>query len=93
MGDHRADIKIKFSMYGKTRDADMWINYSPDGEWYGIDQRVVDFFRDSYQAMRSEYDAEIIEIDLEREDAEKENAERAEYERLRAKFESTGEQQ
>ncbi len=49
MGDHRADIKIKFSMYGETRDADMWINWSAEDN--GVDQRVIDFFEQSARDM------------------------------------------
>ncbi len=95
MGDHRADIKIKFSMYGKTKDANMWINWSPDSECYDVDQRVIDFFRNSYTEMRSEYDAAVMKRYLRQEKIAAEKAEREEYERLRAKFETkaTGEQQ
>jgi hypothetical protein len=48
MGDFRADIKIKFTMFGKTEKADMWINYCPDSECEGVDQRVIDFFRENW---------------------------------------------
>lgn len=86
MGDHRASIEIKFSMYGETEEADMWINWSPDSECQDIDQRVIDFFRDAYLKMRSAYDAECIELNWAREKREQEAQERREYERLKAKF-------
>ena len=64
MGDHRADIKIKFSMYGETETADMWINWSADsGECYEVDQRVIDFFRDAYLKMRNKYDDQAFELE------------------------------
>ena len=84
MGDHRADIKIKFSMYGETKKADMWINWSPnDSECSGIDQRVLDFFRGAYHEMYGIYVAQAFEAA----EREQESAERREYERLRKKFE------
>lgn len=87
MGDHRADIKIKFSMYGEVKKADMWINWSPhDSECSGIDQRVLDFFREAYNEMYGTYMDQVFEhaqIEQEKQEAE----ERKEYERLRKKFE------
>lgn len=90
MGDHRADIKIKFSMYGETREADMWINWSPgSSDCDDVDQRVIDFFRNAYLEMRAEYDALFWEEEKRRQELAQEVAERAEYERLKAKFEVT----
>jgi hypothetical protein len=64
MGDHRADIKIKFSMYGETETADMWINWSVgSGECYEVDQRVIDFFRDAYLKMRNKYDDQAFKLE------------------------------
>jgi hypothetical protein len=48
MGDRRASIKIEFSMHGKTKKADMWINWSPS-DYDGVDQRVLDFFSEAAQ--------------------------------------------
>jgi hypothetical protein len=84
MGDHRADIKITFSMYGETKKADMWINWSPDD--YGVDPRVLDFFSRAYEEMYGTYIEQAIEHDLSEQD-KKEADERREYERLRTKFE------
>lgn len=81
MGDHRADIKIKFSMYGETRDADMWINWSPD-DYHGVDQRVMDFFEQAAREMRAKAYDPLFE-------KPPEDPERKEYERLKAKFEGT----
>lgn len=83
MGDHRASIKIEFSMYGETKKADMWINWSPDtSECSGVDQRVIDFFQEAYAQMYSKHWEDYHDA-LEREN---ERAERKEYERLKAKF-------
>ena len=64
MGDHRASIKVEFSMYGETEKADMWINWSVNsGECYEVDQRVIDFFRDAYLKMRDKYDDHILNLE------------------------------
>ena len=53
MGDHRATIKIEFSMYGYTEKADMWINWSaPD--YTGVDERVIEFFAESVEKFRTQ---------------------------------------
>ena len=86
MGDHRANIKIEFSMYGHTRKADMWINWFPSPD---VDQRIIDFFRDAYLEVCDEYDAICLKEEAKRQELAQEIAERAEYERLRAKFEDS----
>ena len=86
MGDHRASIKGEFSMYGETRKIDMWINWSPDSDYQGVDQRVLDFFRDAAWQMRARYESQFLEAMLKEQAAELEKKERSEYERLRAKF-------
>lgn len=86
MGDRRASIKIEFSMYGETKKADMWINWSPS-DYDGVDQRVLDFFSESSRQMESKFwEAQEKAESKQRKKAEAE-AERKEYERLRAKFE------
>lgn len=86
MGDRRASIKIEFSMYGETKKADMWINWSPS-DYDGVDQRVLDFFSESARQMESKFwEAREQAERKQRKKAEAE-AERKEYERLRAKFE------
>lgn len=85
MGDHRASIKIEFSMYGETKKADMWINWSPD-DYQGVDRRVIEFFEESAIAMSCKYfEAQERAARREQKKAEQE-AERKEYERLHAKF-------
>jgi hypothetical protein len=81
MGDHRADIKIKFSMYGEEKKADMWINWSPEDS--GVDQRVIDFFEQAAREMYNKGYLPLLVKEVE------EDPERAEYERLKAKFEGT----
>jgi hypothetical protein len=88
MGDHRASIKIEFSMYGETKKADMWINWSgSSSECSDVDQRVIDFFRESHTAMYAKFmEAEWREV-RKREARETEERERKELERLKAKYE------
>ena len=85
MGDHRASIKIEFSMYGETKKADMWINWSPDEN--GVDQRVLDFFVESYEAMALTYYEEVAKAQEAENRIRQEQHERKEYERLKVKFE------
>ena len=88
MGDHRASIKIEFSMYGETKKADMWINWSPDhSDCHGVDQRVVDFFAQSANEMSANFWASVERDARRRQKQAEEEAERKEYERLRVKFE------
>lgn len=86
MGDFRATIKIQFKM-GDFRDAtDMWINWSPDSSGYpGVDQRILDWFENA-----GEKGSESIRqgMDNYRPKVMPDDEERAEYERLKAKFES-----
>jgi hypothetical protein len=83
MGDHRASVKIKFSIYGETYKMDSWINWSVGGEVPEIDDRVIEFFRGSYLKARGKMDDEIAE----EEGRKTEEAERAELARLKAKYE------
>lgn len=85
MGDHRASIKIEFSMYGETKKADMWINWSPD-DYHGVDQRVLDFFSEAYQQMNAKFWEVQERAERKRIARETEEQERKEYERLKAKF-------
>lgn len=88
MGDHRASIKIEFSMYGETKKADMWINWSPDtSESQYVDQRVLDFFREAYLQMYSKHWESQQREERRYARLAAEEAERKEYERLKSKFE------
>lgn len=62
MGDMRASIRLIFRIHGKTYKQDLWINYSPDGEAEGVDDRIVEFFRESWEDSLHIYD-EIIAKD------------------------------
>ena len=86
MGDHRASIKIEFSMYGETKKADMWINWSPS-DYQGVDQRVIDFFEQSAQEMSAKYWEQQYRAERRQKKKDEEEAERKEYERLKSKFE------
>ena len=46
MDDHRADIKLEFTIHGRTYKTEMYMNYWPKG---GIDQRIVSWFNECYE--------------------------------------------
>jgi len=51
MTDHKASIKIEFSMYGFTEKSDMYINYTED---CGLpDHRVVDWFAGAIDRLKA----------------------------------------
>lgn len=88
MGDHRASIKIEFSMYGETKKADMWINWSDySSECGGVDQRVVDFFRNSAEEMYTKFMENEWAAERKRKKRQEEEEERNEFARLKAKYE------
>lgn len=82
MGDYRADIKITFTMFGRTLKYDGWLNYFPD-EITGVDRRVMEFFQEGWEQFRIRHD-NIVERDEHQRQAQDE---RDEYLRLKAKFE------
>lgn len=91
MGDHRASIKIEFSMYGDTKKTDMWINWSPDSsDCHGVDQRVLDFFSESAHAMRSKFWEQQLREEKRYAKLAAEESELKEYERLKAKYGKDG---
>lgn len=88
MGDHRASVKIEFSMHDHEDKVDFWINYSPDDDCcpYKVDRRVLEWLTKAYEkAMDNwfdqQYDAEMMRK------AEIEKQEREELARLKAKYE------
>lgn len=88
MGDLRADIKIEFDFMGETKKADMSINYIGEScECYGVDDRVIEFFRNAYESGMHNYRAMIAEAEKESRRAETEVKERAELRRLKDKYE------
>lgn len=84
MGDHRATVKIEFTIHGKTYKMDSWINWFDDGT--GVDQRVIDFFRDSWDDARARYDAQQAEYWARENAAKIEAEERATLDRLQRKY-------
>lgn len=87
MGDFRADIKIKMESLGKTYKMDSWLNYFPDSECDGVDQRVIDFFRESWEDIRERHDEIIYKSQTKQREAEEKEHELAELERLKNKYE------
>ena len=85
MGDHRASVKIEFTIHGQTYRMDSYINWFDDGT--GVDGRVIKFFSDSWQDARARYDEQLAAYEEERDREDRERAERAELERLKAKYE------
>lgn len=83
MGDFRASIKIDMEIHGKPYKADLWINYAPESSNEpGVDSRVIDFFRDSWEDSLSVYHEQMAEWDAQ----ETERREKAEFERLQQKY-------
>lgn len=72
MGDHRASIKIEFSMHGVEDSCDMWINYSPDPDCFGydIDRRVCEFFHENYHKAMNKFNEAQYEASREKREAE-----------------------
>lgn len=85
MGDHRANIKIEIEFHGIKEKCDMWINYLP-GEFEGVDDRIVKFFRDVYERGMDEYNKIIREYWEEQHRNELEKREKDELERLKIKY-------
>jgi len=65
MGDHRADIKIEFTIHGKTYKQSWFINYFDDGD--GVDSRISDWFRKCWHNAKSRHDIELDKLRDERE--------------------------
>lgn len=80
MGDMRADIKIKFTIHGKTYKQEFWINYSPDDD--GVDVRIKDWFKGSWEDSLEIYHDRVAEYER----AELERIELAKLSELRAKY-------
>lgn len=85
MGDHRPKITCYFEMHGHKADFDFgWCNWSPNSD--GIDQRIVDWFREQAAIAISKWSNEIWEQQAERRRIETEEKEREELARLKAKY-------
>ncbi len=78
--DSRFKIKVTFSIYGREYPWEASLNwFAPDG---GVDDRIVEFFRDSYEDAKLAFDRDT---DL-RLDEAKEAQERAQLARLKSKY-------
>lgn len=91
MGDHRASVKIEFTFHGKTETYGGWINWAPwaeSAECEGVDNRIVEFFRNATHEGMARYEERMAEYHAESRKAETEKREREELERLKAKYEA-----
>lgn len=81
MGDHRARIKVEFSMYGRTEEWSASINWTPEtGEADGVDRRVTDWYRKAALRMREQHETQSL---LERERNRRAREREAELEHLK----------
>lgn len=88
MGDHRANIKLEFTIHGKTYKTELaWINYTDNGE--GVDRRIVDWFSECWRDAYCRYEDQIAAYHEEQNKAQNERLERQELVRLKAKYEHT----
>ena len=89
MGDLRADIKIEIDFIGIKKKQEFWINYCGDylsAECYGVDNRIVEFFRDIYEKGIEKYDR-ILQEQYEKEHKKEiEENEKKELKRLQNKY-------
>jgi hypothetical protein len=86
MGDHRFDCEIKFRFHGKVYTfGPCWLNWSTS-ECDDIDQRIVDFFRESVHDAMGRFREREDASRREHEAGLRDKREREEYERLKAKY-------
>jgi hypothetical protein len=86
MGDHRAEVKIEFTIHGKTYKGHWgWINWFPSTG--GCDERIIEWFGESWDDASARYDQMIWERGREAREKEEEEQDRKEYARLKEKFE------
>ena len=85
MGDHRADIKIEFTMHGKTYKFDARLNWAPDDD--GIDCRIVEWFGACWSDAKRRYDEAVWESQQKQREQETERKDHEELARLKAKYE------
>lgn len=90
MGDHRATIAIKFTLPNKTYETVIGslggINYVADSD--GVDERVREFFSESWDDYQSWYGDRIAEHYRKENAAQIERDERAQLAALEAKYKS-----
>jgi hypothetical protein len=82
--DCRFHLTVKFHIYGKDYDWDTSLNWSgDDGE---IDQRITDFFLNSYEDALAEYRQRNWERETEQREKREREHELSELKRLREKY-------
>jgi hypothetical protein len=87
MGDHRPKITADFEMHGHKAHYDYgWCNWSDNGD--GIDQRIVDWFREQVEIAMNKYHERVHESQREQRQRDDEQRDRAEFARLKAKFDT-----
>jgi hypothetical protein len=87
MGDHRASLKIEWSMHGHECKQDFWYNYYPTDECCTckVDRRILDWLTTQYEiSMDNWFEAECA--DAERKAAKAENDERTILAELTKKY-------
>ena len=87
MGDFRADIKITMHLCGKDYHQEWWINYWPESEVHGVDQRLIDWFRDSWDDAKARCEHMVDESQREQREKDTEQRERAELQWLKDLYE------
>mgnify|MGYP001616746596 FL=1 len=87
MGDHRASIRVEFTIHDKTYSNEWWINWFDDGT--GVDHRITDWFRECWYNALARYTAQTEELYANERAADIERAERADLARLKTKYEET----
>lgn len=86
--DSRFYLTVKFSIYGKVYEwKNASLNWSDNGD--GIDQRILDFFRDSHDEAYSLHQDAVWQSQKALRDAKEEQSEREELARLQAKYGAT----
>ena len=89
MGDFRADIKIKMRSLGKTYEMDSWLSYWPDSECDGVDQRIINFFRNSWEDTKQRHDETVYKAEEEKRALKEKAYELSELKRLKDKYEKS----
>ena len=88
--DSRFYLTVKFSIYGKDYEwKNASLNWFDNGD--GIDQRIVDFFRQAHDEAYAEHQQAVYEADKDRREREQVEAEKKELARLTAKYHPTQE--
>ena len=86
MGDHRPTITCHFEMHGHKADFDFgWCHWSDNG--YGIDQMIVDWFRDQSGIAMARWRDAIDEAETEARETKTREDDLATLARLKAKYE------